>query len=148
MFVTSDWSVGFFCLVDCDRRGETKALASVMVESETIDEFSVCDVDAVACKLNLNKNLLNIFLQFPDTEAEWLSIAKGFEERWNFPICIGALDGKHITMQAPKNCGSEYFNYKKTNSIVFMGMADAEYKFTYVDVGAYGGDSDGGVFSK
>lgn len=36
-------------------------------------------------------------------------IAKGFFERWNLPNCIGALDGKHINIIAPKNSGSVFF---------------------------------------
>lgn len=33
------------------------------------------------------------------TRAGWLSHAKAFEEKWNFPHCIGAIDGKLVVMQ-------------------------------------------------
>lgn len=33
------------------------------------------------------------------TTENWLSIAKDFEDLWNFPHCIGAIDGKHIVIQ-------------------------------------------------
>lgn len=84
----------------------------------------------------------------PNTFEEWYERARSFEEDWNFPNCVGALDGKHIVTKAPKNCGSYYFNYKGTNSIVLMTLVGPKYEFIYIDVGCNGRISDGGVFSR
>ena len=84
-------------------------------------------------------------LQFPSSEEQWRTIADGFNTRWQFPNCIGAVDGKHIVMQAVPGAGSEYYNYKSTQSIVLMAMVDANYRFIYVDIGCNGRVSDDGV---
>ncbi|CAB4007448.1 Hypothetical predicted protein [Paramuricea clavata] len=57
------------------------------------------------------------YLKSPSTEEQWTNIADEFEREWNFPHCIGALDGKHIAMECPRNAGSAFFNYKNVHSI-------------------------------
>ncbi|CAH2000782.1 unnamed protein product [Acanthoscelides obtectus] len=81
----------------------------------------------------------------PKTAQEWETIANGFSVVWNFPKCVRVMDGKHIAIQAPKNSGSDFFNYKSFFSIVLFGVMDANYRFLYVHVGSQGRISDGGV---
>ena len=82
----------------------------------------------------------------PMTTEEWRTVSAEFHRQWNFPHCLGAIDGKHCAVQAPSNTGIQYFNYKKQFSIVLMAISDASNKFTYVDVGTPGRWSDGGTF--
>ncbi|XP_025420698.1 uncharacterized protein LOC112690816 [Sipha flava] len=100
--------------------------------------FEVCS--AIISKLKEE------YLSIP-SEEDWKRIAKEFWDIWNFSNCIGALDGKHVVIEAPPNSGSLYFNYKKTFSIVLLALVDAQYKFLAVDIGAYGKNSDGGILS-
>jgi hypothetical protein len=59
------------------------------------------------------------------TEDKWREIANGFQAS-----------------------GSMNLNYKGYFSIVLMAVADADYKFTYVDIRAYGKDCDSSVFQE
>ncbi|XP_029912989.1 uncharacterized protein LOC115363054 [Myripristis murdjan] len=90
--------------------------------------------------------LIEEFMAVPTTE-EWLSISGRFEERWNFPLCCGALDGKHVVPKAPANSGSQFYNYKGTFSLVLLAVVDAQYCFRVIDVGGYGKTSDGGILA-
>lgn len=87
------------------------------------------------------------YLKCPTTTEKWRDICKHFSDRWNFHHCLGALDGKHIAIKCPKNGGSVYYNYKGFHSIILMALVDADYKFTWVEVGIHGSAGDAQVFN-
>lgn len=49
------------------------------------------------------KNLAPIVMPQP-TEDQWKEIAKDFERNWQFPNCLGALDGKAREHNLPNQC--------------------------------------------
>jgi hypothetical protein len=70
-------------------------------------------------------------------------VAKQYQALWNFPHSTGAIDGKHVMLQCPRNSASEYFNYKNAFNIVLFALVDANYNF--VDAGCQGRISHSGV---
>ncbi|GFS08056.1 protein ALP1-like [Elysia marginata] len=80
----------------------------------------------------------------PNTPDEWNRTSEEFMTTWNFPHCLGAIDGKHIAIRKPVGTGSYFFNYKKFFSIVLIAVVNANYEFIMTDVGRV---SDGGVIA-
>uniref|UniRef100_A0A8C1XYC4 DDE Tnp4 domain-containing protein n=1 Tax=Cyprinus carpio TaxID=7962 RepID=A0A8C1XYC4_CYPCA len=84
--------------------------------------------------MTVRKTCDQIWLQLKDTymptptEDIWRYTARRLNEMWSFPNCIGTLDGN-------------------TFSIVLLALVDADYRFLAIDVGSYGGNSDGGIFA-
>ncbi|KAG8237137.1 hypothetical protein J437_LFUL011185 [Ladona fulva] len=86
-------------------------------------------------------DICQAFIELPQSEDEWKQIANGFFQRWNFPHCVGAIGGKHILLQSPFNSEST------SSSIILLTLVDADYCFTFIDVGAQGRMNDAGVFA-
>jgi len=83
-------------------------------------------------------NNVTLKLQIPKTEAEWKVIANGFNDQWNLPNCLGAVDGKHVSIKKPPHTGLYYYNYKKIFSIVLMVVVNSNYEFIMADAGING----------
>ena len=96
----------------------------------------------------LVERLIRLFVKIPASSNEWLQIYKKFEEQWNYPHALGTIDGKHFNIKKPKICGSFYYNYKHTHSIIFMAIACPDYECLYADVGSNGRVNDGEVWNK
>lgn len=43
---------------------------------------------------------------------KWVAVSNNFLNKWNFPNCLGPIDGKHVSIHCPPNAGSLFYNYK------------------------------------
>uniref|UniRef100_A0A6P7G3T0 Uncharacterized protein LOC114333878 n=1 Tax=Diabrotica virgifera virgifera TaxID=50390 RepID=A0A6P7G3T0_DIAVI len=102
--------------------------------------YEVCEAEAIWDEFHKQH------MPLPTTKTHEV-VAEDFFVKWNFPNCIGCIDGKHIRLRCPPMSGSLYWNYKQYYSIVLQGVADAHCRFLYIDVGSYGKQSDGGIFA-
>lgn len=53
-----------------------------------------------------------------------------------------------MRIRKPRISGSLFYNYKNYFSIVLLAVVDANYKFIYIDVGAFGKESDNTIFER
>ena len=44
------------------------------------------------------------------SEENWLRIANDFETKWNFPHCIGVIDGKNVVIQMSRCVNNSFIN--------------------------------------
>ena len=83
------------------------------------------------------KKLVPVYFP-PFNKNRWLKIAKEYEELWNVPHCLGAIDGRHFNMKKPPHSGSAFYNYRSFFSLVLMASCDANRRFTWFNLGDYG----------
>ncbi|XP_039610051.1 protein ANTAGONIST OF LIKE HETEROCHROMATIN PROTEIN 1-like [Polypterus senegalus] len=115
-----------------------------LAASYQLGPATVCKIVAEVCQA-IWTVLKDEFVAFPDTD-QWKNIRRDFWDFWNLPNCLGVIDGKHVRVRAPCHSGSAFFNYKGYFSFILLAVCDARYRFTVVDIGAYGRDSGAGVF--
>lgn len=81
------------------------------------------------------------------SKNEWPEIAIKCENSSDFPLCLEAIDEKHIRVIKPVDSGSMFLNYKHYFSVVLMGVVYSDCNFIFVNIGAYGKQCDS-VYSK
>ena len=75
--------------------------------SYRVGHSTVCGIIDDTCDA-LWDVLATEYLRRPMSPKEWKLVSQEYNEKWNFPHCLGALDGKHVLMQAPANSGSDF----------------------------------------
>ena len=114
--------------------------------SYRIGRATVSTIVSETCEA-ISDSLKDLYLKPPTCPEEWKTISKEFEEVWNFPHVLGAIDGKHIRLKCPNLSGTLFHNYKGFFSIVLLAVCDADYCFTLYHIGSYGSNNDSGVLA-
>lgn len=112
-----------------------------------VGRSTVCNIVKEVCDA-LWARLSPTYLKMPATTQEWKKVAEEFEQMWDYPLVLGCFDGKHVAIECPSYGGSLFYNYKQFHSVVLMAMCDSGYRFTFVDIGAYGGDNDAAILNR
>ncbi|XP_043469665.1 putative nuclease HARBI1 [Leptopilina heterotoma] len=112
------------------------------------DRFGVAKSTAWQCMLDVATSLCartGEFIKWPTGEAiernkqEFLAIA-------GFPGVIGAIDGCHIQISAPRENPASYVNRHGYSSINMQGICDAKLRFIHVFAGCCGSINDARVW--
>ena len=75
------------------------------------------------------------FIKFPSTAAEIAKKIKGFDNKSNLPNVVGAIDGSHVPIKAPKINHEDYFNRKHFYRFLVQGIVDASDLYLSVATG-------------
>ena len=86
------------------------------------------------------------YIKLPQGEG-WQTVVDGFLQRWQFPQCVGAMDGSHIPIIAPPVNAKDYYNRKGFQSILLQGVVDHQCKFMDVYIGWPGSVHDARVLA-
>ena len=80
------------------------------------------------------KKLLRKFITWP-TPAIMDRYAQEFQDLHQIPYVVGAVDGSHIPIVAPRLHAADYYNRKGFHSILLQGVVSAKCLFWEIDIG-------------
>ncbi|XP_037939972.1 protein ALP1-like [Teleopsis dalmanni] len=93
------------------------------------------------------EELNNTFMS-PPSAHELKIIADEIYDATGVPNCLGALDGKYITIVCPAESENVNLKYSKAVSHILLAACDHNYAFTFVDIERYGNKQDDGIFTR
>lgn len=113
------------------------------------DRFGIAKSTVFHCVRRVGGALLSLaplFISWPD-EGRARIIIDGFQKK-NFPGVLGAIDGSHIEITAPKDHPASYINRKGFHSVLLQAVCDHEMRFLHCHAGEVGSMHDARVLRR
>ena len=110
-----------------------------------VSKSTVCVITKDVCTAIVS-NLLPKYIRTPCGD-NLKDVVDGFEHKWGFPQCAGAVNGTHIPIVSPEECPADYYNRKGWHSVLMQGVVNHLGHFTNVYVGWPGRVYDARVFA-
>lgn len=86
-------------------------------------------IEAVQDVVEALYELRNEYIKFPETEAETLAATETFEELSELPNIVGAIDGSHVRIIAPKDSAVDYFSRYQQYDFIIQAVVNGRKLF-------------------
>ena len=95
----------------------------------------------------IKKKLLRKFISWlaPATMGRY---AEEFQDLYQIPYVVGAVDGSHIPIIAPRLHAADYYNRKGFHSLLLQGVVSAKCLFWDFDIGWAGSMHDANLWAR
>ncbi|KAI5067475.1 hypothetical protein GOP47_0018003 [Adiantum capillus-veneris] len=99
------------------------------------------------CKAIVKSGLRDMYIRWPSS-SRLAILAREFEDARGIPFVVGAIDGSHIPIIAPRDKHVDYFNQKGFHSILLQLTLSANCSIWNFDVGWAGSVHDSLNFTR
>lgn len=112
-----------------------------MTTHTTADRFNITESSIVRCKDRVFNVFINYlkpkFIIWPEGNTK-CDVNNGFQRKANFPGIIGAIEGTHIQIKAPKDEPKAYVNCRGFHSLTLQAVCRGNLSFTHIVPGRPG----------
>ena len=91
-------------------------------------------------------DLRNEYIEFPTTVAETMRCIETFTDKSRLPNIVGAIDGTHIKIVAPRDSAVDYFSRNQQHDFIIQAIADSKGLFLDFAAGYPGSIHDARVY--
>ena len=86
-------------------------------------------IEAVQDVVEALYEIRNEYIKFPETEAETVAATETFTELSELPNIVGAIDGSHVTIKAPKDSAGDYFSRYQQHDFIIQAVVNGRKLF-------------------